>query len=204
MNKLNTGLTVTLVVTILLTIFLWVAVGTDAKIVEGYNGLGWAYLYIYFLLPLIVLLFLILSVSYAVKSGLKGLSNLKWNFLLVTVFVIMVSSIAPLNKALGFSKKVVILLSNRAESPIEVLRIYGRHDLVEARDLASEQNAFIEFRGVNIDYETKNHFENRLQVDYYSNKKWKTKRLLWEWTVMTWDTLKIEFHEMDSVATYVY
>jgi len=200
LNKLKTGLTITLVVTILLTIYLSIATITNMKTVQGYNSLGWGYLYVYFLLPLTIILFLILTANYIFKSGIKGLKELRWNFILLTIFIIMLSLTGQLNKFYGFKNKLILSVGNKMKEPIDILRIYGRHDLIEIKDLKQGDRKYIEFRGKNIDYKTKNYLENRIYVDYYSSKEWSSELIVGPWTVLI-DTLKIDLIKKDSIQT---
>jgi hypothetical protein len=204
MKKLHLGLTIILVLTILLTIYLSFAVIVNAKSIQGYNPIGWGYIYVYFLFPSIIILFIGLSIYYAKTIGILGLGNLKWDFFLLTFFVIMFSLTGQLNKFYIFKDKYVISIDNKTDNPIEIFKIYGRHDLVEVRDLEQGRVNYIDFRGKNIDYKTKNHLENRILIDYYLDKEWNSKIIVDPWTVVTWDTLKIVFHKTDSVTASLY
>ncbi len=170
------------------------------KTVQGYNSLGWGYIYVYFLLPLTIILFLVLTANYIFKSGLKGLKELRWNFILLTIFIIMLSLTGQLNKFYGFKNKIILSVGHKMEEPIDILRIYGRHDLIEIKDLKQGDRKYIEFRGKNIDYKTKNYLENRIYVDYYSSKEWSSELIVGPWTVMM-DTLKIDLIKKDSIQT---
>src|SRR5690606_23631870 len=122
------------------------------------------------------------------KSGLKGLKELRWNFILLTIFIIMLSLTGQLNKFYGFKNKIILSVGNKMEELIDIIRIYGRHDLIEIKDLKQGDRKYIEFRGKNIDYKTKNYLENRIYVDYYSSKEWSSELIVGPWTVMM-DTL---------------
>lgn len=200
MKKLHTGLTSTLVVTILLTGYLSFAVMTNAKSIQDYNVLGWIYLYLFILLPLIGVLFAGLAIYLIKSQGIQGLRNLRWDFSLLTLLVIMFLLTGQVNRFFAFTDKFVISVHNKTAYPIEILKIYGRHDLIESRNLPRDKRTFLEFRGCKIDRSSKNYLENRILLDYYTNKSWNSIPIIDTWRVVTWDTLHLTFYSSDSVT----
>lgn len=200
MKKLKLSLTFAIVVSILLNIYLAFAVFVNANSVKGYSSLAWGQLYVYFLFPLIIIQFIILTVYYLKVFGLYGLGNLKWQFILVCIFVIMLQGTGLLGKFLVFKAKFPISITNNSNISFDYIKIYGRHDLIEIMDLKPFEKTIVDFRGMRIDHTTKNYLENRIQMDFLSNKKWRTEVIVGTWRVITEDTLKVTFHERDSIS----
>lgn len=171
---------------------------------KGYNYLGWVFLFVYFLYPVTIIGIIVLSVSYLRKFGfVKGVINLRWEFLIIISQVLLLLASSQLNTHLAINNKLVLVVKNETDQTISPVYVYGRHEKVKISALKSQQTEKLRYRGKNIDYKTKNDFENRIVVEYKDKDSWKRQTVVgMDRSIL--DSLTIKFVDKDSVIAEIW
>lgn len=196
-NGINTGFYIA-VITSFLSVFgtIGYAYLTNQTLPYGI-ALVVGYINIYFLIPVISILFFILlgySLSkFGFAGGIKEISlnsfSVMLGLLLIKVLLIQVHE---------KGNRIDVQFVNRTDYG----RILGRNARTDLDTLAPQMDSTIIFKGRDINYETANDFENEVRIIYYVNNEWKEKYILKDfsrWMVFN-GPFRIEFHNSDSIS----
>lgn len=171
---------------------------------KGYNYLGWVFLFAYFLYPATIIGIIVLSFSYLRKFGfVKGIINLRWEFLIIVCHVLLLLASSQLNSHLAINNRLLLVVKNETDQTIGPVYVYGRHEKVKISALKSQQTEKFRYRGKNIDYRTKNDFENRIIVEYKNKDSWRRETVVGTHRGIL-DSLIIKFVDEDSVVAEVW
>ena len=174
----------------------------------GYFGFGFfkslsypiVYLFIYVLIPLLILSFLIILIlnfrSFGFINGVKETS--------INIFALILSSLLLWTLQKNMIKKssqINVNVINKTDLGISNITLIGRNAKSKIDTLAPKQSQTIIFKGKKINYKTENDFENEIRLLFYYDKKWRENKILSgfsRWRVINKDW-EINIHSADSI-----
>ncbi len=183
---------------ILLHISLMIARFFGASWIQGNYVYLWGRLYVYGFFPVTCLIFIGLFLRF-IRSGWRMLRHLRWSFLLLCTFFIMLLLNRVYLRHYSLDDKVELSVQNDSPVKIKYAKIHGRHELVEMENLLPGNRKDTLFYGSDIDYHTRNHYENQIFISYMIGGHWYKHQIVGTWRVIR-EKISVNIVSGDSVG----
>lgn len=182
---------------LILSFIIFILPGKYKVGVYSLNYLGY---FLMFLILLLIIIFTIIFIQKIRNHGfLKGIKEMSINIFVLLLFII--SSIFIRNVVIKKENQINIDIANLTGLGISNIKLEGRNAKSEIDTLAPNSKYSLNFQGKNINYKTKNDFENEISLHFFYDDKWREIKIVGgfnKWKVLNKD-LEINIHSEDSI-----